>query len=210
MVYLVDDKSIFSVYSKFLLEKSCKNLLCISPKDFVKLHPNELVLNEYWLPMQPFRVYNVNFVRCLNSRFGSPYWVHIRSDLTEQLNKYFFKINLKKNIHILEYDHTNILFNQSYKSWLLDKDNIEPHNDRIERKVLKIILEQNGITNINLYETQIYFSQNTLIDHLVDELKIKVNNLKYKHYPLHRIYKKFFNKDIQINLLERSIYGEVD
>lgn len=215
MQYLIYDNTIYSI----LLGQTQPQSTSINVStNFLSLRDNPLGEEDILkLPLIQFRIHNINYSRSVLKSLGAPYWVHIQNNIPELIKDNMQARGIEVIVRPLENDKrlkNLFLLNPKLLDWLQDPQNKEPHNDRIEREIIADELTKRGVHFDSIYQTslndEVTQKPISLERYLLQKLKIDTNQIQYKHYPLHRYYKKYFNIDLPINLNERSIYGEVD
>lgn len=215
MQYLICDDTI---YSLLLGQFQTKNeiihpsTIFFSPSDYQTRNNNV-----HALPLVQFRIHNINYCRSNQRSLGAPYWAHIQNNIPELIKDSLQERGIEVIVRPLENDKqlkNLLLLNRKLINWLQDPQNKEAHNDRIEREIVADELIKRGIHFDSIYQTslsdEVAQKPISLERYLIKKLQIDTSLIQYKHYPLHRYYKKHFNIDLPINLNERSIYGEVD
>ncbi len=211
-IIFLDDGTIFSAFFRFFFDKLSLNYTTESVENFIeKKQSNEKFDTILFFPQFSFRILNINYHRSLKVEFGSPYLVYLKSNRTEKIVSYFEK-NFKKCIfnaatqfpQILK----SILLSKEYLSWLSQKSICEPHNDAMERDIVFRFLQENQATSPGIYDNNFSNFSGNFESHIYQKLGID-DEIVFKHYPIHRLYQKYLDQDLQINLSERKIYGEV-
>lgn len=208
-VIFVDDGTIFSQFYSKALEEGGVRFLVVAPEALEKMENRSATLI---LPLFKFRVFNLNFDNRAGLEYSPPYWVHIASDRLEHLRTFLLQRFHRVLLHPLtelEGVFKSYLFCQSFLNWISADSCPESHNDRLDRVLVKELLMTKGIHIENMYISDATLKNGSLDEFLFNLLKIEPQKF-HRHMPLHRLYQKKWNRNIEINLLEREIYGNVD
>lgn len=210
-IIFVDDGSIYSIFYQTNLKKCGADFTVKSLEEVVHtVETGEKTDHIIFLPHFAVRIINANFNRTLNKEFGRPYLVFLESNRANQIKEYF-ETAYKKCIFnaALEFPHLlkAILLDDNFITWMNQDSILEPHNDRTERLMVQSELENQNIMVSNIYCSNSGAAAASLETQLFNKIK-KTDPLIYSQRPAHRVYKKYLNIDLPINLNERKIYGE--
>lgn len=211
-ILFVDDNSI---YSKFYLWVLKELKIDCDFASITNLGPDMAGNSDsvLFFPAFEFRITNVNYNRTLEKQYGKPYFVHIHSNRSEAVKRHFEK-TFKECICNPLTEFPNILrsylLNPELMAWLSSASLPLPHNDFFDRGLMQDFLNARKIPYDSPYQVAPEFKSPNLLQWAFQLLPLlRPDNTQFQHYPLHRIYQKYLDTDLNINDFERTIYGDV-
>ncbi len=211
-ILFVDDNSIFSKFYLWILQRlkiDCDFASITNLGSDTAAHSSSVL----FFPAFEFRITNVNYNRTLEKQYGKPYFVHIHSNRSELVKRHFEK-TFKECICNPLMELPNILraylLNPELLAWLSSVSLPLPHNDFFDRELMQDFLKARKISYDSPYQVAPELKTSNLLQsafHLLPQQQ--QDNTQFQHYPLHRIYQKYLDTDLNINHFERTIYGDV-
>lgn len=157
-------------------------------------------------PRWEARVLNINFQRFSGRSLGRPYFVYVENEKFHKLAvaQKDLKVSLSWNFLKTSPELIRSYFTHPLMlNWLSLKSTEQAHNYLVERTIFDDVLQQlGGVVDADNERRSWFKSENI-------RTRKQHHPLQQASFPVHALFEKIFGLDLDINVLERKIYGSL-